>query len=332
VKHIFPALVVVAAIAVGFYFYWTYGRETQPFASAVLAADSELDAEAAATARDGIFLMGVAVPVQHAALTMGVSGKIAEVFVREGDTVNAGQVIAHLENANAQVAIKQAQAHVDAAEADLAKLQAGPQQQEIVVAESAVTVAVANLTKVTDQTQAVGGATPNNAIDKTIAEADLQRAQAQLELLQNGSRPEDIAAAEAAVAEAEAELESKQLDLISTELRAPFTGTVSSMNLRVGEQVGTSEVIVQLADLNHWQIESNELDEISVVRVKVGDPVQIVFDALPDVTLTGKVTHITPFGVATDNEITYSVIVEPDGFDPNIRWNMIARLIISPGG
>jgi HlyD family secretion protein len=330
VKHIFPALVVAAAIAVSVYFYMTYGREPEPITSTALAAGSTTALEVEAATRGDILLTAIAVPVEHAALTMGMSGKVAAVSVREGDPVEAGQLIAHLENADAKVAIERAQARLDAAKAALAKVEAGPVEQEIVMARSAVTIAQANLDKITEETLLATGATPQNAINKTIAEADLQRAQAQLELLEIGPRQEEIDAAEAEVAAAQAELEQEQLNLAATELRAPFAGTISSLSLRVGEQVGSAEVVAYLADLSHWQIESQELDELNVVRVKVGDPAQIVFDAIPNLELAGTVTHITPRGAVEDNEITYLVLVEPEAMDPKVRWNMTARLTIFP--
>ena len=76
-----------------------------------------------------------------------------------------------------------------------------------------------------------------------------------------------------------------------TELKAPFAGTVAEIAPVAGEQVVAGAVVVRLADLSAWQIETDDLTELDVVKVKAGAPASLTFDALPGVQLTGKVVQ-----------------------------------------
>jgi HlyD family secretion protein len=81
---------------------------------------------------------------------------------------------------------------------------------------------------------------------------------------------------------------------------------------------------VRLADFSQWQVETDDLTELNVVRVREGAAVQLAFDALPGVTLPGTVVQIKPIGVNKQGDITYTVVIAPDRWDERLRWNMTA--------
>jgi multidrug resistance efflux pump len=378
------------------------------------------------------------VPIQNAQLSLPTGGVVAEVLIKEGDEVQAGQTLLRLDAARQAAAVAQAEAQllraqnavaeleagarpeeiaaaeaaVAAAQAQLARVQQGPRAEEIQAAQAALEGAQAALRRVQEgpregelvaaradvanaqaslaQAQAAydrvkwdpniqarpeslqleqatnaynaakarlaalqEGATPAQvdaaraqvdqaraqlealqsparAADVAAAEAEIQRAQAQLELLRSGVRPETIAGAKAEVAAAEAALEQARVALAETELKAPFAGTVAALDTKVGEQVGPGSPIVTLADLSAWQIETDDLTELSIVKVKEGDPVLITFDAIPDLELPGTVLRIKPIGENKLGDITYTVIVGLDESDPRLRWNMTAAVEIEP--
>jgi len=85
-----------------------------------------------------------------------------------------------------------------------------------------------------------------------------------------------------------------------------------------------------LADLSTWRIETADLSELSVVDVQAGDKVEVSFDALPDVTLAGRVKHIQPIGENIQGDITYTVLVELAEQEARLRWNMTAQTTITP--
>jgi HlyD family secretion protein len=191
--------------------------------------------------------------------------------------------------------------------------------KDIAGAQSRVSAAQAKLT------QLKRGATPAE-IDSATAEVN--RTQAQLALLEAGQRPESIAASEADLAAAKALLAQAASDLADTELRAPFAGEVSAVNVRVGEQVAGGTPVVQLADTSTWQVETKDLTELQIVRVKEGDPVEVTVDALPDLVLNGRVARIKPLGDNRQGDIVYDVLVDLDQQDPRLRWNMTTAVTV----
>jgi HlyD family secretion protein len=125
---------------------------------------------------------GKLLPVRWANLAFQSGGRVAEVKVQSGDKVEAGQVLARLDDADARLALAQANATWKSAQAQLAQLKAGPRPAELASAEQGVKQAAA----------AVDGAA------------------AQLAQLQAGARAADIAAAQAEVARAAAQLKQAQ--------------------------------------------------------------------------------------------------------------------------
>ena len=259
------------------------------------------------------------VPVQSAGLSVATNGVVAEVLVREGERVKAGDVLLRVENARQEAAVAQARAQLRRAEAQLAQLNSGARPQEIDQAQAAVEAARAQLAKVR---------VTGPPLDITIAEAEVRRAEAQLELLTLGARPENIAAAEAEVVAAEAALQQAEAAMRETELRAPFDGTVASIAPKVGEYVTPGQAAVWLADDSTWKLETEDLTELGVVRVDVGSPVMVTIDALPDVELTGRVESIKPLGENRLGDITYRVVIVLDEHEPRLRWNMTASVTI----
>jgi multidrug efflux pump subunit AcrA (membrane-fusion protein) len=142
--------------------------------------------------------------------------------------------------------------------------------------------------------------------------------------LRNGVDPEALAITEARVLNAERQLEAAQTALNNLELRAPFAGTVVSLSLKEGEFVTPGIVVVRIADLSGWKIETTNLSEMDVVKVKLGDTVVVTFDALPGVKLTGRVDRINGYGETQQGEITYKVTVLLDPNQTALYWNMTA--------
>jgi HlyD family secretion protein len=88
--------------------------------------------------------------------------------------------------------------------------------------------------------------------------------------------------------------------------------------------------LVRLADLSGWRVETTDLTELSVVRIKGGDRAIITFDALPGVEIPGTVTRINALGENRRGDITYTAVITPDEQDARLRWNMTASVMIVP--
>jgi HlyD family secretion protein len=140
---------------------------------------------------------------------------------------------------------------------------------------------------------------------------------------------EDVLAAQAAVDQARAQVELAQLGVDETVIRAPFAGTVAAVDARAADHVAPGTPLVYLADTSTWQIETDDLTELSIVGIGDGDPARITFDAIPDLEIEGRVVRIKGYGENKVGDITYTVVVAPDHSDPRLRWNMTASIVIS---
>jgi multidrug resistance efflux pump len=103
---------------------------------------------------------------------------------------------------------------------------------------------------------------------------------------------------------------------------------MASLDTKVGEQVVPGVPVAWLADLNEWQIETDDLTELSIVDVEVGAPAAITVDAIPGLELTGEVVRIRAIAENKLGDTTYTVIVAPDEHDDRLRWGMTAMVVI----
>jgi len=174
-------------------------------------------------------------------------------------------------------------------------------------------------------TQAVRAAQAN--IAAATAQHDL--AQARLDQLKNGATDAQRDAAEASVAQAEAGLQAAQVTLAETELRAPFDGTIAQISTDAGQVIAPGFVVASIADLDRWQVETDDLSEVDVVNVQVGQAVQITVDALPGTMLEGLVASINARSETKRGDVTYTVKIDVNGDDPRALWGMTAQVEIS---
>ncbi len=204
----------------------------------------------------------------------------------------------------------------EAAQARLADLENGSTQAQIAAASAQVRQAQAQL-------QALQSSRP---ADIAIYQADVRQAQAQLDKLLRGTRPEQLAQAEANVAASTAALQQQLVALSKLELRAPFTGTIASLDVALGEQVTLGSPILRLADFSQLQIETEDLTELQVIYLQEGDRAQVTFDALPDLAVDATVVQIRSYGENSSGDIVYRATLALTQPDPRLRWNMTAAV------
>ena len=130
--------------------------------------------------------------------------------------------------------------------------------------------------------------------------------------------------------EARTGLANARVELDKATLKAPFAGTIAALDVKLGERVSPNTPLVTLADLSQYQIETTDLTELNVVKLKSGDPAVISFDALPGVELPGKIIRIDDLGQNKQGDIVYTVVVRPDQQDERMRWKMTASVAFEP--
>jgi multidrug resistance efflux pump len=170
--------------------------------------------------------------------------------------------------------------------------------------------------------------TPSD-IDQAVAEANLALAQAQLTLaeseyddVKSGPDPDDLAAAEARLKAAEAGVIAAEAALSDAELKAPFSGTVVKLDVKPGEQAIPGKQAAVLADFSSWVIETEDLNEMEVPYIQVGQRATLRPEPIPDLQLSGTVDSISQLYEEIHGDVTYKVSVALYETDPRLRWGM----------
>jgi multidrug resistance efflux pump len=149
-----------------------------------------------------------------------------------------------------------------------------------------------------------------------LTTAQLDNVKRELARLQNLQTSPDVIAAQTRVAAIESIINQSSLV-------APFAGTVVELYMNSGEMVSPGAPILLLADLSTLQVKTTDLNEVDVARVQIGDPVKVTFDALPDTTVTGKVTEIA-LKNAPGSGVYFNVTIALDEIPEALRWGMSA--------
>jgi len=139
--------------------------------------------------------------------------------------------------------------------------------------------------------------------------------------------PEVRQVAHAQVEQAQAALEVAQATLTQSTLVAPNDATVASIHVLPGEYVEQNQVVVTLATLNTLQLETTDLSERDITKVKIGAPVEIFIEALNE-NFTGKVVSILPKADTIGGDVIFKVTIAFDDQPENLLWGMTAEVII----
>ncbi|MEG4120954.1 efflux RND transporter periplasmic adaptor subunit [Microcoleus sp. N9_B4] len=162
---------------------------------------------------------GTVQPVQRVNLSPKGSGRIAELFVEQGDKVEAGQIVARMESRDVEAQLQQAQAREASVRAKLAKIEAGNRSEDIASARARLDQAEASLA------QAQAG---SRVEEIAGARARLQQTQAGLQRLRAGSRVEEVSQGRARLAQAQARLADAQTGSVKQEIAQAQTQIDSS--------------------------------------------------------------------------------------------------------
>lgn len=174
-------------------------------------------------------------------------------------------------------------------------------------------------------------------IDRDRAQVSLQLAQAQLAQAQSdydasrqGPDPEQLKLAQLNLDTAQTHLAAAQAALDSLDLKAPFSGTVVDVNINDDQLVSTGTWAILLADYSEWYVETSDLSEQEVVNVSVGQSATITPDALPDLSVQGKVTEISGESHMQAGDVLYTARLLLIQSDPRLRWGMTVEIVFNP--
>lgn len=329
------ALVALALVAGSAYYgYAASAGDEAPAVQTAVVAPGTIQSTVPAEGR---------ISVETRELLFVVPGVVADVTVKPGDTVAAGQVLATLSAAKADAQVAQAQAALAAAQAKLDSAQAGPAGTDVAVKQASVNGAAASLASAQEaynllyaeslETTVSASELQAKKVAVTNASSALDIAEANLAAARTGATSSDIAAARAGVAQAQASVDAALLGNGDLALVAPSAGTVIEVNIQPGASVaGSGGAAIVVADLGHLFVEA-ELDENDYAAVSVGMPVDVLVDALEGASLEGTVTALSQVGKVDANGIvSYALTAELDPAGTRAAAGMSVRLDIITEG
>jgi HlyD family secretion protein len=251
---------------------------------------------------DGPLVLHGNVDIREVELGFRVAGRIAAMAAEEGDKVRAGQLLASLDTASLQSRVGEAEAKVEQARAQLARLRSGNRAQDIGQGRARVAAAAAVARNADRDVARRRGLVATGAISRDLWEqsiADRDRAAAQLaearqalSLLESGSRREDVAAAEAALRAAEATRRSASTDLGDTRLMASANATVVTRAREPGAIVAPGETVYTLSIDRPLRVRAY-VAESDLSRISPGMAVELGADGNPR-TYHGTIGSIAP--------------------------------------
>jgi HlyD family secretion protein len=266
------ALILLVVLGIGAVAY-TYGK---PYAEAKLfkteVAVTEVSSVSPAQASVELTATGYVVAQSVSKVSVKVCGQIAKVYVKQSDSVKAGDILFEIDPRDQEASIASARSQAAAAKARAVAARAGLVETEI-QAKRALNLA------------AEGVAPKSNAEDLAA---------------RVGSLREQANASEAEARASSALVAALQVNKENFTVRAPISGTVVNRPPEVGEFVGPQPAGlavdmggVEISDFNSLMVET-DVPEQRLGLVKVGRPAEIVLDAYPDRRFRGKVAEITP--------------------------------------
>jgi HlyD family secretion protein len=288
----------------------------------------------ARTIQEIVSASGKIFPQTEVKISSDVSGEVVELYVEEGDSVKAGQLLAKIDADAYQSQVARGVAGVNSSKAQLANSRAQINSMEAQKAQ--IEAQLVNAKEIYNRNKTL-------AADGVVSQAELEASSASLRGLEANLRAaesnikgaeESARAAQFGVQSSEATLEELRTSLRRTTIYAPMGGVISLLNVEQGERVvGTIQMtgteLMRIANLNAMEVRV-EVSENDVPSVKIGDVADVEVDAYLNRKFKGRVTQIanssTTAGLAdnvlnsdqvTNFEVTISI--EPSSYDDLVK-------------
>jgi HlyD family secretion protein len=239
------------------------------------------------------------------------TAELLEVAVRQGDQVEAGQVVARQERADAEIALAEAEAAHQQAKAELANLREGSRPEEIAVTEAALEAAQVRLREAQRQAERQTALARRDVISQAnldtavaardTAQTEVKELLARLAVERLPARAQVVAAAESRLAGAEAAVRDAHWRLDKRTITSPVNGAVADVFRRTGEIAGPTEPVVSILPDGAYKVVVF-VGETAIARLTPGAKLAVRCDGCPQ-GLTATVSY-----VADEPEFTPPVI------------------------
>lgn len=249
-------------------------------------------------------------PETQVKLSAYVPGEVKTLAVEEGDAVRKGEFLLQIDDTQYRAQVREASAALAGARSNLRLAEASFEQSESLLRRREA------------------------LFEKNLVspeELDQSRTQVSTDRARVDANREDVRRAEAL-------LQVAQDNLRKTRFDSPIAGRVTQLNIEQGEIVVTGTmnnpgtVILTVADLSRMKVEA-DVDETDVGSIYLGQPAKVKVDAMPDTTLTGKVTQIAnspqiSAAETQEQQTNFKVDVEIDNPPALLRPGMTADVEI----
>jgi len=248
------------------------------------------------TIKETVSASGRIFPGKEVKISSDVSGEIVELYVMEGDSVKAGQLLAKIDPEAYVSVVQQGQAGLSRAKSQLALSKS--QKESSLAAKEQILAQLNNAQKIHERNVQLKneGILSESEFEASLSsletfKANLKSAEANIR-----SSEQSIKSAEYTVESSEASLKELRTNLNRTTIKAPVSGIVSSLSVEQGERVvGTIQMtgteMMRIANLSSMEVQV-DVSENDIVRVNLGDEVDIEVDAYLDNVVKGTVTEI----------------------------------------
>ena len=223
-----------------------------------------------------------------------ISGRVVEVYVNDNARIEEGTALYQIDQRLFQLEVDSAQAELEQAAKNV-----NASSSELAAAQAAVAQARVNYNNVQQSTRRI----LRVAAEGAVSQADVDNAKARLASARSALDAR-IADSESAakrlgltgesnpqVRLAQVQLEQAQYDLLSTNVVAPEAGVITNLHLHAGQYVNAGQPALTFISSDNYWVDVN-LRENQLQYIKVGDPAQVAFDALPGKLFAAKVVSI----------------------------------------
>jgi multidrug efflux pump subunit AcrA (membrane-fusion protein) len=243
-----------------------------------------------------ILRTGDIAPYAQVTIYSKVQGWVDKINVREGDRVKSGQVLATLDAREAEAAVGQSKASLEAAVARAKQVRATAQetaQSQIQQTQANLDLAKADLDRARELHQK--NFIARQQLDEAQTKYNVAKAAHDLTLnsIQQKTWENDIALAEAQVRQAKATLDLCQAQLANLIITSPMNGGVTKRFVDPGTMVKDTTPILTLMDLNEVKMMVNVIEK-EFIHLQKGQPVKITVTAFPNRSFQGRIAIINP--------------------------------------
>jgi HlyD family secretion protein len=240
------------------------------------------------------------------------AGQVDRLMVEEGARVQSGDILAAIDSTSLEIQLRQAEAGVALADAQLELLLKGARIEDIRQAEGALRQAEANLKLAEDEhtrienlfakQSATAQQKDNTETRLAVAKAQHEVAKQALQKLERFARPEEIKQARARLEQAAAGRDLLKKTIADSTIISPTSGIITHKAVEQGEYVGPGMTLLTVADLANVRLEIF-VPELELGKIRLGQSADVTIDSYPGRAFRGEVIFISPQAEFTPKNI-----------------------------